>query len=101
MRVTYRTLLVLAAVGAAPGVSNRRDSGWAGVSDQGQISKLLARLQSLGLIENTAPGQPSGAPNQWRLTQHGQQLQDALQTAPATSQPASPPHPTPRRRDNQ
>jgi hypothetical protein len=46
MRVTYRTLLVLAAIGEAPGASNRQIADEAGISDQGQISKLLARLQT-------------------------------------------------------
>ncbi len=86
MRITYRTLLVLAAVGEEPGASNRQIADEAGVTDQGQISKLLARLQSLGLIENTAPGQPSGEPNQWRLTAQGQRVRQALQAASSTRQ---------------
>jgi AcrR family transcriptional regulator len=78
MRVTYRTLLVLSAVAAVPGASNREIADRAGVTDQGQISKLLARLQTLGLIQNTATGQPSGEPNQWHLTAQGRQVSQAL-----------------------
>jgi AcrR family transcriptional regulator/DNA-binding MarR family transcriptional regulator len=84
MRITYRTLLVLTTVGATPDASNRQIADQAGVSDPGQISKLLARLQSLGLIENTSPGQPSGEPNRWRLTSHGAQVANALQAAAST-----------------
>ena len=87
MRVTYRTLMVLAAIAEEPGVSNRGVADAADVSDQGQISKLLSRLQKLGLIENSAPGQPSGEPNQWRLTPHGTEVQQALKAASTTNSP--------------
>jgi AcrR family transcriptional regulator len=74
MRVTHRTLLVLAAVGEYPGASNRQIATAAGISDQGQISKLLARLEGLGLIHNTTPSQPTGEPNQWHLSTLGQEV---------------------------
>ena len=63
---TYRTLRVLAAIATHPGASNREVADFAGVLDEGQISKLLKRLESLGLIENTGEGQPKGKPNAWR-----------------------------------
>ena len=77
MRLTYRTVRVLMAVGAHPGASNRQIGDAAGVSDQGQISKLLARLKRLGLIENTGPGSP-GEPNAWRLTETGRDVHGAI-----------------------
>jgi AcrR family transcriptional regulator/DNA-binding MarR family transcriptional regulator len=80
MRITYRTMLVLAVISEYPGASNRQIADEAGVSDQGQISKLLARLEGLGLIENSSEGQPSGEPNAWHLTLHGQQVQQAMHT---------------------
>ncbi len=43
MRLTYRTIRVLAAVAGSPGASNRQIADTAGVADQGQISKLLTR----------------------------------------------------------
>ena len=43
------------------------------VSDQGQISKLLARLEGLGLLENTG-GHTQGVPNAWRLTPRGEEI---------------------------
>ncbi len=80
MRVTYRTLLVLQAVSERPGASNRQVADRAGVADQGQISKLLARLEGLGLIQNTSEGQPTGEPNAWHLTRKGEQIQKATQS---------------------
>ena len=81
MRLTYRTLQVLAAIANTPGASNRQIADHAGVHDQGQISKLLTRLQRLGLVHNTGAGQPQGAPNAWTLTPHGQQVEQALTVA--------------------
>jgi AcrR family transcriptional regulator len=73
MRFTYRTACVLDAVAAEPGMSNRGVGNVAGIPDQGQLSKLLARLQGLGLVENTAPVR-KGAANAWQLTPEGEQV---------------------------
>jgi AcrR family transcriptional regulator len=78
MRLTYRTVRVLLAVAATPGGSNRQVADGAGIADQGQISKLLARLHGLGLIENTGANAVRGAPNSWVLTDKGWQVQAAL-----------------------
>jgi DNA-binding MarR family transcriptional regulator len=78
LRVTYRTLCVLDAIAERPGASNREVARRAGVKDQGQISKLLARLKRLGLIANRA-GSPSGRPrNAWRLTPKGGEVHQAM-----------------------
>jgi AcrR family transcriptional regulator len=74
MRVTYRTLMVLSVIGGSPRASNREVGSLAGVQDQGQISRLLARLEGLGLIENVGGGQSSGEPNAWQLTSQGREL---------------------------
>jgi AcrR family transcriptional regulator len=71
MRLTYRTVRVLLAVGELSGASNRTIGETAGISDQGQISKLLGRLARLGLVENTGLGPGQGAPNAWALTGTG------------------------------
>ena len=81
MRLTYRTLMVLSVIAAEPGASNRRVGEGAGTHDQGQISKLLARLAKLGLIHNNGQGQPRGEPNAWTLTTRGQEVQQALATS--------------------
>jgi AcrR family transcriptional regulator/DNA-binding MarR family transcriptional regulator len=78
MRLTYRTVRVLVAVGADPGASNRRIADIAGVEDQGQISKLLRRLESLGLLTNTGQGHAKGEPNRWALTRRGEEVEQAI-----------------------
>jgi AcrR family transcriptional regulator/DNA-binding MarR family transcriptional regulator len=78
MRLTYRTVRVLMAIGTQPGVSNRRVADASGVTDQGQISKLLARLEHLGLIENSGFGQAKGESNSWCLTPRGKELEQAI-----------------------
>jgi AcrR family transcriptional regulator len=72
-RLTVRTQMVLTAVARHPGGSNREVSDAAGVADQGQISKLLARLEGLGLLRN-AGGETQGIPNAWHLTQRGEDI---------------------------
>jgi AcrR family transcriptional regulator len=79
MRVTYRTARALAAVAAHPGGSNRKVAEACGIGDQGQVSKLLGRLERLGLVENTGAGTATrGAPNEWRLTRRGEGVHGAL-----------------------
>jgi hypothetical protein len=71
MRLTYRTALVLDGIAKHPGASNRAVGESAGIFDQGQVSKLLARLQRLGLTANTGVGHTKGEPNAWSLTALG------------------------------
>jgi AcrR family transcriptional regulator len=78
MRLTYRTVRVLAAIASDPGSSNRRIATAADVADQGQISKLLSRLQALGLIANTGGDHSKGEPNAWTLTSKGEDVQRSL-----------------------
>ncbi len=78
MRLTYRTVRVLMAISQTPGASNRALAEAAGVSDQGQISKLLSRLKTLGLVENIGRGPVKGEPNAWQLTDKGQQVGQAI-----------------------
>ncbi len=80
MRLTYRTTLVLEVIAGRPGVSNRLVADLAEISDQGQISKLLSRLQRLGLVENKGPGHVKGVPNAWTLTALGRQVAQRLGT---------------------
>lgn len=71
MRLTYRTVRVLVALGEKPGVSNRDAAQGAGITDPGQISKLLRRLEHLELVENRGHGQTRGSTNAWYLTARG------------------------------
>ena len=77
MRLTHRTMMVLAAIADRPGASNREIAEAAEVTDQGQISKLLSRLAGQDLIENHGYGQMKGAANAWRLTSRGTQIVQA------------------------
>lgn len=79
MRLTYRTARVLTAVAqlgdAQAGASNRQIADHAGVADQGQISKLLSRLEHHGLLANAAKDSGAkGEANRWALTSTGQRL---------------------------
>ncbi len=78
MRLTYRTVRVLLAIASQPGASNRQVADAAEVTDQGQISKLLARLEHLGLTENHGAGAARGGPNVWHLTPRGQKIQHII-----------------------
>ena len=84
MRLTYRTVRVLVAIAAHPGASNREVADASGVVDQGQISKLLGRLEHLGLIHNEGAGPSRGEPNIWRLTPRGGEIERTIrdQAAP-------------------
>jgi AcrR family transcriptional regulator len=91
MRVTYRTVRVLLAVAELGGrdsmggqaSNNRQVADAAGVSDQGQISKLLWRLEHLGLIANDAPRLGRGEPNAWTLTARGREVERAIRVQTA------------------
>ena len=78
MRLTYRTVRVLLAIAERPEASGRQVADASGISDQGQMSKLLARLEHLGLIHNSAHGRGKGEPNAWTLTESGCQVERAI-----------------------
>jgi AcrR family transcriptional regulator/DNA-binding MarR family transcriptional regulator len=80
--LTHEVLTAVATLGEGTHVppSNVDISRAAGVKDQGQISKLLARLQAQGLLRNTG-GATAGIPNAWQLTPHGEALLHASRAA--------------------
>ncbi len=84
MRITYRTVRVLMTIAEHPDASNRLVASEAGIQDQGQVSKLLARLEHLGLVYNRGIGPIKGAPNAWQLTARGRHVEQAIrvQTTP-------------------
>jgi len=77
VRTTYRTARVLSAIAEYPGASNREIAERAGIVDQGQVSKLLARLASAELIANMGQRSSRGAPNSWCLTRSGERLRES------------------------
>jgi AcrR family transcriptional regulator len=78
VRLTYRTARVLECLAEQPGLNNRTVADRAGISDQGQISKLLARLERKGLLVNTGRGHLQGEPNVWQLTPLGQEVAQSI-----------------------
>ena len=78
MRLTYRTARVLECISERLGASNREVAESAGITDPGQISKLLRRLERLGLTVNAGGGHLSGEPNEWKLTPLGDQVAERL-----------------------
>jgi hypothetical protein len=77
VRVTYRTTRVLDAIGDAPGLSNRDIAEAAGLTDEGQTSRLLRRLEERGLVQNVGVGHAYGGANAWLLTAYGERVLDA------------------------
>jgi predicted transcriptional regulator len=69
---------VLEGVAQEPGASNREVAVHAGIQDAGQVSKLLARLERLGLIANGSDSPRKGEPNAWKLTATGATLARSL-----------------------
>jgi hypothetical protein len=77
VRTTYRTTRVLDAIGDSPGLSNRDIADAAGLTDEGQTSRLLRRLEQRGLVQNVGVGHAYGGANAWLLTAYGQRVLDA------------------------
>ena len=80
VRLTYRTARVLRAIADYPGASNREVAERAGIVDQGQVSKLLSRLEARELIVKMGEGRTRGAPNSWRLSERGELVLKAAST---------------------
>ncbi len=86
LRLTYRTVRALVSVAEHPGSSNREIGQAAGITDQGQMSKLLWRLERSGLVQNTGLGPGTGAPNVWTLTSRGEAINAAITTKETVAQ---------------
>ena len=86
MRLTYRTMRVLLAIGASGPESdprgsypsNRQVGDAAGIRDQGQVSKLLARLSRSASSRTRAKPRAKGEPNAWTLTTSGHQVRASV-----------------------
>ena len=83
IRMTRRTVEVLRAAGEHPGASGRELADAAGINDQGQISKLLARLEASGLVAQDGAGRPKWSAKAWCLTAHGRAVLDSIGEPPA------------------
>ena len=81
-RRTYRTMRLIEAVGELgarkSGASNGEVAEHAGITDSGNIARALARLEGLGLIENSVLFPGRGEANSWRLTAWGEAVWEAV-----------------------
>jgi AcrR family transcriptional regulator/DNA-binding MarR family transcriptional regulator len=75
-RLTTRARMALAAVADRPGLNNLEVSEVIGLSDQSQVSRMMARLAEQGLVENTQASSKRMA-KAWRLTDDGEAVLDA------------------------
>lgn len=80
MRLTYRTARVLEGIQSHPGASNRQVADQAGIGDPGQVSRLLRRLERIGLLDNRGGGHVQGEPNAWQLTAEGERVARGIRT---------------------
>ena len=79
----HREIEVLRILASEPGLNNMQVGLRAGIKDPAHISRLLARLARVGLIENTpTPGRPRA--KSWRLTGSGEQLQGKIREEACT-----------------
>jgi AcrR family transcriptional regulator len=77
IRLTYRTALVLTSIAQAPGSSSRQVADASGITDPGQISRLLNRLRTSGLIQDEGVGPTKGMARAWSLTERGEGILQA------------------------
>jgi AcrR family transcriptional regulator len=75
----YRMRASLLYVAEHPGASNQDIAAGIKLRHLGQASKLLARLESLGLLAKRAGG--AGRPNAWSLTHRGECVAQVLNDA--------------------
>jgi hypothetical protein len=87
IRATHRTTQVLRAIARAPYSTNREVAQAAGLADEGQTSKLLARLERQGVIENVGLGPARGEPNAWVLTVSGRRAVEMINESFASGDP--------------
>jgi DNA-binding MarR family transcriptional regulator len=78
IRLTYRTARVLSVIAEHPGASNREVGSLAGINDQGQISRLLGRLERVGMIANQSRTLHRGERNSWALTPAGERAANSM-----------------------
>jgi hypothetical protein len=72
----HRARACLLYLAENPGASNRQVADAVGVTGRTQISALLARMHSVGLLAKR-PSRPGG-PNAWSLSQHGERISNML-----------------------
>jgi hypothetical protein len=70
--------MALLHIASNPQASNREIAAAIGMADDGQVSKLLARMADLGLVVNGTQAVKHGGANAWQLTADGTRVVSAL-----------------------
>jgi DNA-binding MarR family transcriptional regulator len=84
-RLDFWAVCVLRAVGEQPWLTGSELAARAGV-DAAQISKLLALLAELALVQSVREAHRKGTPKVWQITDAGRELDDAIgREAPASA----------------
>ncbi|HST55413.1 MAG TPA: TetR/AcrR family transcriptional regulator [Solirubrobacteraceae bacterium] len=81
--LTGRTVAVLVFLGECPGASNRAVAAAVGIGDEGQMSRLLRRLEGEGVVSNRGGGWERGLANEWALTRLGSELDAEIRACAA------------------
>ena len=83
-RLDFWAVCVLRAVGEQPWLSSSELAARAGVKGPAQISRLLALLAGLGLVESVREPHRKGSPRVWQITDSGRELDEMIgRKAPA------------------
>ena len=81
LRRAPRRTRALLHIAAHPDASNREVAAGIGIGSEAQVSRLLVRMQDLGLVLNRARAHNHGGPNAWQLTADGRRLVRAVKSA--------------------
>jgi DNA-binding MarR family transcriptional regulator len=77
-RLDFWGVCVLRAVAEQPWLTGRELAARAGVSDSAQISRLLAQLADMGLVDSVREAHRKGTPRVWQITDSGRRLDEAI-----------------------
>jgi DNA-binding MarR family transcriptional regulator len=88
-RLNSRAVSALEVIGAEAGLTSKGVSSRTGVNDDAQMSRLLARLERLGLIENARERHGRANRKDWKITAAGQGVKDAIDREANVPEPAS------------
>jgi DNA-binding MarR family transcriptional regulator len=88
-RLNTRASRALNVISAEPGLSNKELAARVGVKDDGHASRLTARLERLGLIENARGTDRRFGRKAWRLTAAGVRVREAIEREASTPEPTS------------
>jgi DNA-binding MarR family transcriptional regulator len=77
-RLDFWAVCVLRAVGEQPWLTGSEVAARAGVNDPAHISRLLAHLAGMGLVDSAREAHRKGTPKVWRITDSGRELDNTI-----------------------